>query len=520
MNSGIKRNYEGGIGYEMTLKEKITEFFSLGLLNGTFYQDEVDVLNDARELFEEALDNCSEFATKAAIYGNNVNSLKLVPTIWLVYLSTLEDKTLFNVAFDRIIRNPKMLYDFMEMSRKSGIREGLGRSTKKTMNNWLNNHLNEYQVSRNKSKLKDIVKVTRPYNNDEEFQNYMRYISKDELTFERAIALKSVINELLNDNVDEEVISLINKHRLQLDELKHSTMNLSQENKEELYYEMYKGLNYNALILNLVALERVFAVETEKEIKNSIYGQFKQEKIIKSDLPKKIIDMVVGRINDLDLYRKSNMLPFGLFNAYNMVSTNEFKDAISRVIETMSRETFNIDKDISLLVGVDTSASMGSMVSNTLSAMDIATLFGAMIRKSHLNSSIYAVATTIEGIELDNEQTVTVFEMAKNIADADVGYGTYFEQIMKHYNGEKYIILITDNMYADELEKAWLKAKKPKGAKLIVWQLVAYQTKASNDKSVIHLAGYSDRLLALVKNIIEGKAGQIEEIEKISLARS
>lgn len=94
MNSDIKTNYEGGTSYKITLEEKLAEFFSLGLLNGNFYQSEAEVLNNAKELFEEALEECPEYATKCAIYGNNVNSLKLVPTIWLVYLSTLEDKNI------------------------------------------------------------------------------------------------------------------------------------------------------------------------------------------------------------------------------------------------------------------------------------------------------------------------------------------------------------------------------------------------------------------------------------------
>lgn len=106
------RNWEGGVTYALSLKETVAEFFSLGLLNGTFYQSEEEVLRNARHIFERALVECPEFATKAAIYGNNVNSLKLVPMIWTVYLSTLEDKTLFKKAFPRIIRNPKMLHDF------------------------------------------------------------------------------------------------------------------------------------------------------------------------------------------------------------------------------------------------------------------------------------------------------------------------------------------------------------------------------------------------------------------------
>ena len=95
MVNGETKTYEGGKAYALSFKEKLAEFFSLGLLNGNFYQSQEEVLKNAREIYERALAECPEFATKAAIYGNNFNSLKLVPTIWLAYLSTLDDKSLF-----------------------------------------------------------------------------------------------------------------------------------------------------------------------------------------------------------------------------------------------------------------------------------------------------------------------------------------------------------------------------------------------------------------------------------------
>jgi hypothetical protein len=510
-----KKTYEGGVGYETTFKETLAEFFSLGLLNGNFYQSQEEVLKDAKHIFERALKEEPEFATKCAIYGNNINSLKLVPTIWLVYLSTLEDKTLFKKAFPRIIRNPKMLYDFMEIAKKGGIREGVGRSVKKAINEWLYENLNEYQVSRNKGKLLDVIRVTRPAYKEEQFQNFMRYLAKDELTFPRAVALKSVISNLEQGILDENTLALIEQHKLQLEELKHSTKNLSKEDKMKLYAKMYKGLNYSALILNLVALERVFATKTKTVRKWSPKGAFTQELVLETDIPEEVIQMVVDKINDVDAYRKSNMLPFALITAERMVVTPEFKSAIGNVLKKVAGETFVIDKDIRLLVGVDTSGSMSSAVTDSLDCIDVATLFGALVKKSHANTNVFAVATNIKEVPLRKQDEL--FEMARQIQETYVGGGTFLGQLMDKYNGEKYVLLITDSESADDVEKRWLKADKPKGAKLIVWQLQPYRTKLSNHPSVVYLRGYSDRLLGLIKNIIEGKAEQIEEIEKIEL---
>lgn len=524
MTNGRTKTHEGGVAYQLTFKEQVVEFFSLGLLNGNYYQTQEDVLKNGKNLFERALRECPEFATKAAVYGNNVNSLKLVPTIWLVYVSTLEDKTLFKQAFPRIIRNPKMLHDFLEISRKGGIRGGLGRGIKDVANKWLIAHLNEYQVSRNKGKLEEIIKLTRPDSEKapEAFQRYMKYISKGELTFARATALKDVISFMDEGTLNETVFSLIEANRLQLEELKHATKMLTDKDKKKLYEAMYKGLNYAALILNLVALERVFAIRTHVDekyiLKDGKYQTFKQTIVDETDIPQHVIEMIVSRIKDVEMFRKSNMLPFALLNAEKMVVTPEFKRAMGDALRKVAQEAFDIDKEIELLIAIDTSNSMTQMKVNdtgTLSAMEIATVFGAMLKKSHANMNIHALASTIQRVELAKQEEV--FDMARKIENTKVGLGTNFEQLMDHYRGEKYVMLLTDSNQADNLEKRWINTKKPEGAKLIIWQLVPYGIKISKDPSIVQVAGYSDRILGLVKNIIEGKVGQVDEVERIIL---
>lgn len=517
MVNGETKTYEGGKAYALSFKEKLAEFFSLGLLNGNFYQSQEEVLKNAREIYERALAECPEFATKAAIYGNNFNSLKLVPTIWLAYLSTLDDKSLFKKSFPRIIRNPKMLHDFMEIVRKSDIRQGLGRAVKKTMNDWMFEKLNEYQVSRNKGKLSEVIKVTRPSFEDETFQNYMRYIAKNELTFDRAIALKNVIASIQDGNFTVEDKEAVSKHRLQLEELKHSVNKLSDADKKDLYMTMYKELNYVALILNLVALERVFATKTTTMNKySSERGYFNYTAIVETVIPDELIELVVSKIKDVSMYRKSNMLPFTLLNAEKMVVTPEFKKAIADMFKIASKEAFNITEVNELLVSVDTSGSMSSLVTEHLSCANIACLFGSMIKKAHPATTILATGTETKVVDVRAQDDI--FQMSQKIEGTNVGYGTYFENIMKHYTGQKNVILITDSEQADNLESRWLNEKnRPKGSKLIIWQLKPYGIKISKDPSVIYVNGYSDRILGLIKQIIESDGSQIEEIEKISL---
>ncbi|GHU47897.1 ribonucleoprotein [Spirochaetia bacterium] len=553
--TGKTKTYEGGVGYKTNLRETIAEFFSLGLLNGMFYQTQEQVMEGAVEIFQKALAECPEFAAKAAIYGHTVNSLKLVPTIWLVYLSTLENKALFNRAFPKIITNINLLHDFMEICRKAPIRKGLGRSVKRTFNKRLQELLNEYSVSRNKTTIGELIKVSRPHFEDEKLQAYMRYVSKGELSFERAQKLKWSLEKIRANEIDEELLAAVEQYALQLEELKHAInnfsispeqikqlvtaianekdmekvaqlqakltalkekemLNLSAEKKQLLYGTLYKRLRYAALILNLVALERVFAKETKQVKALTSRGRISQNEVLTTDIPDDIKHIICAKISDINQYRSSNILPFALLNAQKKVKTEEFRTAIEQVLNTCAKEAFSIPPELELLVGVDTSGSMSIMVNDSLSAADISTFLGALIKIAHPATTVCSVATSCEEVAFKQEN---LFGLAKDIADTDVGGGTSLELLMQHYTGQKYVLLLTDSEQANDIGAKWLKAKKPDGARLIVWQLQAYQTKVSNALSVLYLAGYSDRLLALVKNIIEEKGTQIEEIEKIEV---
>lgn len=525
MNKNIQRakgltatinTHEGGKAYAPSFKETLVEFFSLGLLTGNFYESESDVLKNASWLFNKALTECPEFATKAAIYGAEKNSMKLVPMLWLAYVSTLEDKTLFKVAFPRIITNPKLLYDFMEIVRKTDIRQGLGRSVKTTMNTWLHDNLNDYYATRYKNKLAEIAKVTRPtYKEDTAFQNYMQYISKDKLSIERAIALKALLGDLSSGIYNDNDKKLVHDFKIQLEEVKHSVKNLNTTAKKDLYTDIYSTMNYMALIMNLVSLERVFAIRTTEVFQHSARGSFKTTKVCETAIPYELVKMVSARISDLAAYRKSRILPFTLLAASKMVVTPEFKTAISSVFQVSANECFNISAENSVMVGVDTSASMMSSLTESLIISDVACLFGAMMKKSYPPAKVCAVASICKPVNLKNQQTID--SMCKDILSTYVGYGTNFETILSQYNNEKFVIIVTDGEQSDNFEAKWRNTPHPSGAKVIVWQLMPYNHVISKSPDFIYLRGYSDKMLSVIKNIIEDDGNALDEVKKITL---
>jgi 60 kDa SS-A/Ro ribonucleoprotein len=139
-----------------------------------------------------------------------------------------------------------------------------------------------------------------------------------------------------------------------------------------------------------------------------------------------------------------------------------------------------------------------------------------MVYMSIRNANVFATATITKKVSLNRK--TGLLDNARRIASTDVGYGTCFEPLLSDYAGEKYVILITDGQQSDNLEKKWAALKgRPAGSKLIIWHVMGYNNKASARADVVYLKGYSDRLLGILKNIIEDKAGQLDQIETIKL---
>lgn len=485
---------QGGVVYDMDKKERIVNMLCLGLIQNNFYQDEATIIKASKDIYSDASKNCPEFLAKAAVYARNTVGMKLQPLIALVYLSTLKNKTWFNLAFDKVIKTPKDLFDFMELCRKTGIRKGVGRGVKTAINRWILNTMTEYHACRYGGKISEVLKVTRPVPTEDKGE-LLTYVSKGTVTdnLKRATSLKFVVNSLNDGVVSEQVLTSIQANGLQMEELKHTFGNLTSDQKKQVFAFFIPKLAYMATVSNLVAIERVYD----------------------GRVPKDIVDLVANKLSDLDAYKKSRMLPFRLITARNMTSVREWQRAIERVVTAGVKSLFQVNNEVSTLIAVDTSGSMSSAVTPSLSCVEVASMFGSICTLGIEGSDCYAVASNIKKV---NVRTDEVFTLADEIRRTEVGYGTYFGQIMKEYDGQKFVILITDSECADNLESAWNKAVKPQGAKLIVWQLMPYGHRVASPKSknVVYFQGYSDSLVGTIRDIIEGK-GQLSDIESVKL---
>lgn len=531
--------YENGKAYASSIEDDLCTIFTLGGLNGSFYESASVAIDKTQIILQYALAKCPELATKYAIYAAETLRMKLMPTIWLVYLSTLNDKTLFKKAFPRIInKNIKLLHDFVNICRNSSIRPGghmkqriknsntgIGSGVKKVINNYLYEIMNDYNVTRFTGKLEDICHLTR-IKDTNEVKKYLDYIFKPKgqerrLTFDRAKYLNEVIQILSNteDGFPTEaqlnvVSEHIQKYKIQMDEIKFTFGNLSSETLKKVYSYFIPTLSYAALIINLVAIERVWATSIQSVNKT----RYTQDVVLETNIPSDIVSIVEKRIKDIKAYRNSGLFFMRLYEASQLVCTAKWRKALSDVFLIAAREAFKDINNIKIRVSADTSGSMTQSVKNlNITPVEIASYFTAACVMSIPNTKAYATATITKEVPLITDNVVL---NAEEIMNTNVGYGTNFETLLKGYNGENIVLIITDTQQNGDVEAMWQTLpNKPEGAKFIIWDVVGYlkHNVISKDPTMLYLRGYSDRMISLVSNLILGKAGQKNVVNSITL---
>lgn len=154
-------NNAGGAAYSMNAKHALAQMAATGCSNDTFYVSAEKQLKDIVELCAKV---SPEFVAKTAIYARERGFMKDMPSFLLASLS--KHPELFAKVFPRVIDNPKMLRNVVQMIR-SGVtgRKSLGTRPKKVVQERLASW-NDVQLFRgsvgNSPSLADVIKMARP----------------------------------------------------------------------------------------------------------------------------------------------------------------------------------------------------------------------------------------------------------------------------------------------------------------------------------------------------------------------
>lgn len=155
-------NHERAPAYRLTPRQALAQLAATGTFNATFYAE-------AQEQLAEVLDLASqvepEFIAKVAVHAFEAGHMKDMPALLLALLSTLPGDA-FVRAFGRIVKNGKMLRNFVQVMRSGAVgRKSLGTRPKRLVQHWLET-ASDIEIMRaavgNDPSLADVIKMVHP----------------------------------------------------------------------------------------------------------------------------------------------------------------------------------------------------------------------------------------------------------------------------------------------------------------------------------------------------------------------
>ena len=155
-------NHENAPAYRLTPHQALAQLASTGTFNATFYADAREQLDEVLKLAWQVE---PEFLAKTAVAAFEKGHMKDMPALLLAVLSAMQGDE-FNRTFPRIVRNGKMLRNFVQVMR-SGVtgRKSLGTRPKRFVQGWLEQAADRDVVRAaigNDPSLADVVKMVHP----------------------------------------------------------------------------------------------------------------------------------------------------------------------------------------------------------------------------------------------------------------------------------------------------------------------------------------------------------------------
>ena len=126
------KNLAGGKAWKKLNEEYFRQLMFTGGFHNTYYMDERKVIEESIDAIERFIKNHPEEAAKIAIEGRNKGFMRVMP---IIVVAKLTKGYAYKEAFNKIIRTPRDLIDFIDIVRNE---RGLGRSIKKVIGEYIN----------------------------------------------------------------------------------------------------------------------------------------------------------------------------------------------------------------------------------------------------------------------------------------------------------------------------------------------------------------------------------------------
>ena len=479
-------NHAGGTAYTLSDKAALAQLAMTGCFNGTYYCSDKEQLNSVLELAKKA---DTAFIAKLAVYSRQKGLMKDMPAI-LAAIVAGRDPSLLSKIFPKVIDNPKMLRNFVQIIRSGTVgRKSLGTRPKKLVQKYLES-LTDDQLFKadvgNDPSLQDIIKLVHPKPSDK--------------------GRSAMYGYLLNKEYNKKDLCELAKN------FEVFKKDLSAE-MPDVPFQMLTALPLTEKHWKKIA-ENATWTQTRMNL-----NTFARHNLFSDS---KLTSLICDKLENKEQVKKAKVFPYQLFSAFlNVDATVPTKVSVS-LQKAAEHALENIpDFDGKVYVMVDTSGSMqlavtgnrGSVTSK-MRCIDVAALVAAAVMRKNPETEVIPFDTSVHQHKLNPMDSIMT--NAQKLAQYGGG-GTNCSEALASVNRRNgkgdLVIYVSDNeswvdsgrYRATATMEEWKKFKsRNPNAKLVCIDITPNTTTQAHSRNdVLNIGGFSDSVFDVIYKFME-----------------
>lgn len=497
-------NKAGGVAYAMGPQHALAQYAATGCFNSTYYAEAAEQLEKVLEL---AMQVQPEFVAKCAVYARTKGHMKDMPALLSAVLS-VRSPTLLKRVFDRVIDNPKMIRNFVQIMRSGAVgRKSLGSLPKRLVKQWIENRTEGQLIFASVGSdpsLNDLIRMVRPKPHDASRKALYAYFIDKEYDHN---ALPPNLRGFEKFKANPEV------YPSTLPEVPMEMLTNLKLTKEQ-WTILARRVSWHSLRMNLNTFSR--------------HGVFDNKGVVKE---------IAAKLANPEEISKARVFPYQLMNAYLNITEDvphELREALQDAMEHAIVNVPTIEGKV--WVFPDVSGSMQSPVTGTrvgstskVKCLDVASLVAAAVLRKNPSAGVLPFSDRLNDIKLNPRDSVmTNATLLAGLPSGGTDCSIPLEYLNKKGETGDLIIYVSDNeswIRGDGTQppNAWIgrygnretntrsewnkfKRRNPK-ARMVCLDLQPNMTTQCQDREdILNVGGFSDVVFDIIAKFSAGSA--------------
>ena len=497
-------NKAGGSAYTLSDKAALAQLAMTGCFNGTYYASGEDQLKQVLELANKLP---AEFVAKLAVYSRKEGLMKDMPAVLSAVVAG-KDSDLLSKIFSRVVDNPKMLRNFVQVIRSGATgRKSLGTRPKKLIQAYLDS-LTDDQLFKadvgNDPSLQDIIKLVHPKPTNKQRSALYGYL-------------------LDKDYSKKDLCSLAKEYERFKKEMSGEIPDVPFQMLTALpltpahWKQIAENATWTQTRMNLNTFER-----------HSVFNE------------RRLVDLVAEKLEDAEQVKRAKVFPYQLFAAFKNVDskvpgriTNALQKAAEVAVENINAY------DGKVYVFTDISGSMHSAVTGNrgtatskVQCIDVAALVSASVLRKNPDAEVIPFSDNVVHAKLNPfDSIMTNADKLSKLPSGGTNCSAPLAMLNARNAKGDLIIYVSDNQswvdnrggyQSTAVMTEWNKFKKRNpDAKMVCIDVQPYTTTQAHDREdILNIGGFSDQVFEVITRFLKlgnNKDLWVKTIESVEL---